>query len=312
MPEMMPIHMPVLSRHGQFCTLYVSKAQAAPDPVDSRGSPSQEAIQQINSIPITLGRVVSDLDRFRNEGRRKRKATVVWVQSTKLRDESDRLAGDRELYEVLREQGFQGRDYDDFEIELMGYGFACIKKWILTGELLAKCREKLDFVPTDEEVRLELLTSDEAEEIAIDIVVQSVLEFREDALVGGRWSPTGGASLKTFFVGRCLMEACKVLRQRARELKRTARYLQEVEEDELLQLPSREMPLETQFELDDELRHVAGLLSDKELEVARLRAEGLSAKEIADKLGALPRSVNKALERVRAKARKHKNEGGVA
>ena len=108
------------------------------------------------------------------------------------------------------------------------------------------------------------------------------------------------------------MEACKVLRQRARELKRTARYLQEVEEDELLQLPSREMPLETQFELDDELRHVAGLLSDKELEVARLRAEGLSAKEIADKLGALPRSVNKALERVRAKARKHKNEGGVA
>ena len=193
----------------------------------------------------------------------------------------------------------------------MGYGFACIKKWILTKELLPKCREKLDFVPNDEDVRLDLLTPDEAEEIAQDIVVQSVLEFREDALVGGKWSPTGGASLKTFFVGRCLMEACKVLKQRARELKRAARYIQEVEEDDLLELPSRDMPLETQFELDDELRRVAGVLSAKELEVARLRAEGLSAKEIADRLGTLPRSVYKALERVRAKTRKRRNEGGV-
>lgn len=254
---------------------------------------------------------MSDLDKFRNEGRRKRKTTVAWTQSTKPREESERLAGDRELYEVLREQGFQGRDYDDFEIELMGYGFACIKKWILTKELLAKCREKLDFVPNNEDVRLDLLTPDEAEEIARDIVVQSVLEFREDALVGGKWSPTGGASLKTFFVGRCLMEACKVLKQRARELKRAARYIQEVEEDALLEVPSRDMPLETQFELDEELRRVAGVLSNKELEVAHLRAEGFSAKEIADRLGTLPRSVYKALERVRAKTRKSRNEGGV-
>ena len=255
---------------------------------------------------------MSDLDRFRNEGRRKRKTTVAWTQSTKPREESERLAGDRELYEILREQGFQGRDYDDFEIELMGYGFACIKKWILTKELLAKCDEKLNFVPKEEDVRLDLLTADEAEEIAQDIVVESVLGFREDALVGGKWSPTGGASLKTFFVGRCLIEACKVLDHRARALKRAARYIQEVEEDDLLELPSRDTPLEAQFELDDELRRVAGLLSDKELEVARLHSEGLSAKEIADKLGMIPRNVNKALERVRAKARKHRNEGGVA
>lgn len=166
--------------------------------------------------------------------------------------------------------------------------------------------------PIEEDVRLDLLTPDEAVEIAQDIVVQSVLEFREDALVGGKWSPTGGASLKTFFVGRCLMEACKVLRRRARELKRAARYIQEIEEDDLLELPSRDMPLETHFELDDELRRVAGLLPDKELELARLRAEGLSAKELADRLGMIPRNVNKALERVRAKARKHRNEGGVA
>lgn len=255
---------------------------------------------------------MSDLDRFRNEGRRKRKTTVVWTQSTKPREESERLAGDRELYEILREEGFQGKNYDDFEIELMGYGFACIKKWILTKELLAKCDEKLNFVPKEEDARLDLLTADEAEEIAQDIVVESVLGFREDALVGGKWSPTGGASLKTFFVGRCLIEACKVLDHRARALKRAARYIEEVEEDELLELPSRDTPLETQFELDDELRRVAGLLSDKELEVARLHSEGLSAKEIADRLGMIPRNVNKALERVRAKARKLRNEGGVA
>jgi len=67
---------------------------------------------------------VNDLNRFRNEGRHKRKITVAWAQPTKPSEESDRLAGDRELYEILQEQGFQGRDYDDFKIELMGYGFA--------------------------------------------------------------------------------------------------------------------------------------------------------------------------------------------
>lgn len=255
---------------------------------------------------------MNDLNRFRNEGRHKRKTTIAWTQPTKPREEAERLAGDRELYEVLREQGFQGRDYDDFEIELMGYGFACIKKWILTRELLSKCREKLRFVPTEEEVRLALLTPDETEEITQDIVVESVLGFREDALIGGKWSPTGGASLKTFFVGRCLIEACKAMEQRARELERTTRYIQEVEDAELLELPSRKMSLETQFELDDELRRVAGLLSAKELEVTRLHAVGLSAKEIADRLGMLPRNVNKTLERTRAKARKHRNKGGVA
>lgn len=255
---------------------------------------------------------MNDLNRFRNEGRHKRKSTAAWAQSTKPSEESERLAGDRELYEVLREQGFQGRDYDDFEIELMGYGFACIKKWILTRELLSKCQEKLRFVPTEEEVRLDLLTPDETEEIAQDIVVEAVLGFRKDALVGGKWSPTGGASLKTFFVGRCLIEACKAMEQRARELERTTRYIQEVEDAELLELPSRKMSLETQFELDDELRRVAGLLSAKELEVTRLHVVGLSAKEIADRLGMLPRNVNKTLERTRAKARKHRNKGGVA
>ncbi|MCT1817626.1 sigma-70 family RNA polymerase sigma factor [Corynebacterium propinquum] len=255
---------------------------------------------------------MNDLNRFRNEGRHKRKSTAAWAQSTKPSEESERLAGDRELYEVLREQGSQGRDYDDFEIELMGYGFACIKKWILTRELLSKCQEKLRFVPAEEEVRLDLLTPDETEEIAQDIVVEAVLGFRKDALVGGKWSPTGGASLKTFFVGRCLIEACKAMEQRARELERTTRYIQEVEDAELLELPSRKMSLETQFELDDELRRVAGLLSAKELEVTRLHAVGLSAKEIADRLGMFPRNVNKTLERTRAKARKHRNKGGVA
>lgn len=255
---------------------------------------------------------MNDLNRFRNKGRHKRKSTAAWAQSTKPSEESERLAGDRELYEVLREQGFQGRDYDDFEIELMGYGFACIKKWILTRELLSKCQEKLRFVPTEEEVRLDLLTPDETEEIAQDIVVEAVLGFRKDALVGGKWSPTGGASLKTFFVGRCLIEACKALEQRTRELERTTRYIQEVEDAELLELPSRKMSLETQFELDDELRRVAGLLSAKELEVTRLHAVGLSTKEIADRLGMLPRNVNKTLERTRTKARKHRNKGGVA
>lgn len=254
---------------------------------------------------------MNDLDKFRNEGRRRRPTTVAWSASTTPSGEADRLAGDRELYQVLREQGFEGKDYDDFEIEIMGYGFACIKKWILNGQLLAKCREKLTYVPKEDEVRLDLLTEDQADELAQDIVVQAVLGFREESLVGGKWSPTGGASLKTFFIGKCFKVACDVLRQRARELKNLARYIQVVDDETLFDLPSRELSVEAQFEVDEELRRVADILSEKELKVARLRAKNLSAKQIADELGMLPTGVNKALERARAKARRYRNEGGV-
>lgn len=34
------------------------------------------------------------------------------------------------LFELLKSQNFSGRDYDDFEVEIMDYGFATIRKWI--------------------------------------------------------------------------------------------------------------------------------------------------------------------------------------
>ncbi|GGP55229.1 hypothetical protein GCM10010185_29730 [Saccharothrix coeruleofusca] len=41
--------------------------------------------------------------------------------------------------------------------------------------------------------------------MAEDTVSQAVLDFRDRALVGGGWRPDGGACLKTYFVGRCVL-----------------------------------------------------------------------------------------------------------
>lgn len=46
--------------------------------------------------------------------------------------------------------------------------------------------------------------TDEVQSLANDTVSQGILDFRERALIGGGWSPQGGASLKTYFVGRCV------------------------------------------------------------------------------------------------------------
>lgn len=45
------------------------------------------------------------------------------------------------LYELLKSQNFSGRDYDDFEVKIMDYGFATIRKWIREGDLIAECRK---------------------------------------------------------------------------------------------------------------------------------------------------------------------------
>ncbi|CAB0523348.1 hypothetical protein CIP100275_02093 [Corynebacterium diphtheriae] len=45
------------------------------------------------------------------------------------------------LYELLKSQNFSGRDYDDFEVKIMDYGFATIRKWIREGDLISECRK---------------------------------------------------------------------------------------------------------------------------------------------------------------------------
>jgi hypothetical protein len=45
---------------------------------------------------------------------------------------------------------------------------------------------------------------DDRQELAMEVVARALVFFREHALVAGKWTPTGGANITTFFAGACI------------------------------------------------------------------------------------------------------------
>lgn len=125
---------------------------------------------------------LADADRDRAEGR------------------FDRLAGDRELEVALRAGGYRGRNYELFA----KYGWAVIRGWIFKGQIRGEVKRK-GFGALEPEPRPGAIIED-AEGFADETVVLALGAFRDKVLVPGKWDPTKGASLRTFFVGQCLLQ----------------------------------------------------------------------------------------------------------
>jgi DNA-binding CsgD family transcriptional regulator len=67
----------------------------------------------------------------------------------------------------------------------------------------------------------------EREALALDVIADAVGDFERHALIGRRWSPAGGASLRTWFIGTCGLKFgrayAKWSKQRGTRLDETAR-----------------------------------------------------------------------------------------
>lgn len=126
-----------------------------------------------------------------------------------------RLQADHEIVLELQLSGFDPdtEAWREFATVLAEYGYSVFKGWFITGAArqiaaghaggrgvrgLGKLPDALQ------------LDADDAHALAAELVEVAIEAFRSKTLLhsdpGKRWSPTGGASLKTFFVGRCLME----------------------------------------------------------------------------------------------------------
>ena len=122
----------------------------------------------------------------------------------------ERLAEDAELVDWLRRSHFTGRDYDLFATELARYGYAVTVAWIRQGAIFGKCRERGAGLP--EPPLGALSRPDVAEELANETVAKALRSFRDTVLIPGRWNPARGASLKTFFIGQCLIRFPNIYR----------------------------------------------------------------------------------------------------
>ncbi len=123
----------------------------------------------------------------------------------------DRLTADQDLVTRLALQQYEGPEYDLFQTELAKYGLDVITGWLVRGVIFAKCKERgfggLPALPGDS-----LRDRDTVAGLAGKTVAKALVHFRRDVLLRGRWLSSRGATLKTFFVGQCLIRFANIYR----------------------------------------------------------------------------------------------------
>lgn len=114
-----------------------------------------------------------------------------------------RLEGDLDLYTRLAFSSFEGPEWDAYERELVRYAFAVLRAWIATGVIRARVAERTHkrLAPPPVE-----MSQQDAEDLAADTIVRALDKFRLGVLGAGKWDPTKGASLKTYWIGFCVLK----------------------------------------------------------------------------------------------------------
>jgi DNA-directed RNA polymerase specialized sigma24 family protein len=114
-----------------------------------------------------------------------------------------------QIVEALRRAEFDRSSpaWRGFATALTEYGYAVLVAWGVTGALAVHAARHGGVSRTRVPSTLRL-DEDESRALATEVLIVALEKFRTRSLA--TWSPAGGASLKTFFIGRCLMELADV------------------------------------------------------------------------------------------------------
>lgn len=132
-----------------------------------------------------------------------------WLEGPELEAANQRLArlkADEDLVFELQLSDYDDAVWDPIAEEFARYGLAVLKAWMRNGTILGRVRSQTrNGLPaphegwlTDHEVRHDL---------AVDVVMDALDHFLDDVLKQNRWDSQRGSSLKTYFVGQCLISA---------------------------------------------------------------------------------------------------------
>lgn len=202
------------------------------------------------------------------------------LQERALEDYLARIAKDQEMVQELQWGGYKGRRWDEFVATLVEYGYPVIRSWIQSGLIYQRCRaQRLRGLPATPP----MLEAHDVDELARDTVTEAVLSFRDKVLKKHLWRATGGASLKTFFVGRGLIEFVTLFKKWI-----GTRRMIPSDNADLFENPvpfPYSDPEQTAL-VRLELQRVRATVDDPiAIEAFILREEGYRHKEIADRLG---------------------------
>ena len=224
-------------------------------------------------------------------------------ETLSLAETVDRLAGDVEVVTQLALGKYQGRDWEYFATELARYGIAVIEAWLHKGLIFQKCRSRGlgGLVPLDRPFE-----RDEVEELAGETVAKALRHFRDDVLIPGKWDSRRGATLRTYFIGQCLIRFANIYRRwhgnesRARHARLTADTVLLVDSSGT----STDDPAATAVDRALIDQALATVKDPRVRQAIGLRAAGRTHGEIADHLGVSVKTVERMLANERSRQRK--------
>lgn len=234
-----------------------------------------------------------------------------WLQDERLDvdERLQRLLGDADVLGDIRKDGFAGVRYEEFATELARYGIAVISAWISRGQIFARCAHK--GLRLSRPPRGEAISSDDALELALETVAIALKHFRDDVLVPGVWDPARGASLRTFFIGQCLLRFPNVYRRWQLEVTKRSMVIEDrIDLTDLQETHNVAHDVErdviSALAASEQLRHIKNPLTRRAIVMT---SQGWSQAEIADELGMTTKAVERMLANERTRARRRKETG---
>jgi DNA-directed RNA polymerase specialized sigma24 family protein len=233
--------------------------------------------------------------------------SIEAIREFEALDEAKRVErmAEAQIVERLRQEGFDQSSpvWQAFAGALAEYGYVVLLAWAITGTLpmQAARHAHINRARVPSHLRLD---GDEAHSLVAEILIVSLERFRTRSL--SRWSPTAGASLRTFFIGRCLMDFGDVYEVWHRRERRPYLVDHLVDDGRFGARPAEEAEARVLSDqlMDQLLDNDPGLR-----EVLELRAAGYRLGEIAAKLGTTIASVRSRTYRLRRSLSKEGLDG---
>lgn len=220
----------------------------------------------------------------------------------------DRRQADVKLRDALVAENCAGPEWLRFTRVLSEYGFASMVGWLRSGLIFTLCREK-GYPVGGPPLYWE---HEDLVSLAGDTVVDAIGDFRDKALLGGAWDPTGGASLKTYFATGCVYAFPNVYRKWRRDRSRQeaeAGRLSGVEVPADLAAPGPD-PGEAVVTKLEIRRGLAGIPNEYARSALVLSESGYTVGEIAELLNTTHGVIKGALERHRRNTGRSTGGGG--
>ncbi|MEV6595162.1 hypothetical protein [Streptomyces acidicola] len=221
-------------------------------------------------------------------------------------DRAARLAVEARIVDILRADNFQGPRYQKATTRWMDYGWRTLSKWTTSGEIFARARAAGRPVPA--RMTSPDWNADDRAEITTDTVIAGLDLFLEHGLVRGKWTPAGGASLTTYFVGASIRSFRPVYIRWFRTMQNGQAELDLPATGDDASPAERDIPDQRATDpfyaaaTHDEIKRILPYITDTKVRRGlALRALGHTQREAADQVGLTEKALEGRIGRLRAR-----------